>query len=307
LFDRFFPNRQYRRQYADYLGYHHRSFDVKGLTTQGVYTLELAQVFVELGLDQQTAEAASADPIRPMAAPLKQGRHAIWSYLTSKQVAGQTLVILGPPGSGKTTLLKHLAITLAPAKPNYEITQGFNHLPILLFLRDYTDQIVKNPKFTIVHALQSSLHKWQIDIPVEWFQEELKKGQCLIMLDGLDEVADMQLRQKVVTWTERQIALFAKNQIIVTSRPFGYRSNPLKKALILEAQPFSIRQVEQFVHRWYLANEIMSAQREDPGVLMEARSGAEDLLMRLRRARQIHQERRFLNVGTAGIPVIHIA
>ncbi|MCA9931692.1 MAG: hypothetical protein KC419_24585, partial [Anaerolineales bacterium] len=48
--------------------------------------------------------------------------------------------------------------------------------------------------------------------------------------------------------------------------------------------PFSIMQVEQFVHRWYLANEIMSAQREDPGVQMEARSGAEDLLMRLRRA-----------------------
>ncbi len=284
MLDRFFPNRQYRRQYAEYLKYHHRNFDVKGLTTQGVYTLELAQVFVELALDRQTAETASADPIRPMAPALQEGRHAVWSYLNSKQLVGRTLVFLGPPGSGKTTLLKHLAITLAPAKPDIEITQGYSRLPILLFLRNYTEQILKDPRFTIIHALQDLLHKWQIDIPSEWFLDELKRGQCLIMLDGLDEVADYQSRQHVVTWVERQIAAFAKNQFIVTSRPFGYRSNPLRKTLELEVLPFSINQVEHFVNRWYLANEIMAAQRDDPGVQMEARNGAEDLLMRLRRA-----------------------
>lgn len=284
MLNRFFPNRQHRRQYAEYLKYHHRNFDVKGLTTQGVYTLELAQVFVELALDRQTAEAASADPIRPMGAPLQEGRHAVWSYLNSKQMIGRTLVFLGPPGSGKTTLLKHLAITLAPAKSDLKITQGYNRLPILLFLRNYTDEILKNPRFTIVHALQSVLQKWEIDVPAEWFIDQLRRGQCLIMLDGLDEVADFQSRQLVVTWVERQIAAFAKNQFVVTSRPFGYRSNPLRKTLELEVMPFSINQVENFVNRWYLANEIMAAQRDDPGVQMEARNGAEDLLMRLRRA-----------------------
>lgn len=284
MFDRFFPNRQYRRQYSEYLNYHHRNFDVKGLTTQGVYTLELAQVFVELGLHRQTADAASADPIRPMAAPLQEGRHAVWSYLSAKQFTGRTLVLLGPPGSGKTTLLKHLAITLAPDKPDTEITLGYSRLPILLFLRDYADALIKNPQFTIVHAVQELLHKWQIDIPAEWFHDELKRGQCLVMLDGLDEVADFQLRQQVITWAERQMVLFAQNQFMVTSRPFGYRSNPLKKTVELEVQPFSINQVERFVYRWYLANEIMAAQRDDPGVQMEARTGAEDLLMRLRRA-----------------------
>jgi energy-coupling factor transporter ATP-binding protein EcfA2 len=284
LFDRFFPNRQHRNQYAEYINYHHRNFDVKGLTTQGVYTLELAQVFVELALDRQEAEAASADPIRPMAVALQEGRHAVWSYLTSKQIAGRTLVFLGPPGSGKTTLLKHLAITLAPHKTDVNITQGYSRLPILLFLRDYTEQILQNPKFTILHALQEVLRKWQVDIPMDWFQDQLKRGQCLVMLDGLDEVADFRSRQQVVSWVDRQITTFSKNQFIVTSRPFGYRSNPLRKTLELEVQPFSINQVEHFVHRWYLANEIMAAQRDDPGVQMEARSGAEDLLMRLRRA-----------------------
>ncbi|MCP5096219.1 MAG: NACHT domain-containing protein [Chloroflexi bacterium] len=283
MLDRFFPKRQYRRQYAEYLIYHHRSFDVKGLTTQGVYTLELAQVFVELGLGMQSVNQASTDPIRPMPAPLRKGRHNVWAYLTSDKIAGQTLVFLGPPGSGKTTLLKHLAISLAPQKPNLQVTQNYNHLPILLFLRDHAKEIVKNPRYSIIQAIQASLKKWEIDIPSEWFKEHLKKGQCLIMLDGLDEVADMQMRQHVVTWVERQMALLAKNHFVVTSRPFGYQNNPLAKAVVLEVQPFSIDQVTQFVHNWYMANEIMSSQRDDPGVRMEAKTGADDLLFRLRR------------------------
>jgi energy-coupling factor transporter ATP-binding protein EcfA2 len=284
LFDRLFSKRQYRHQYAEYLIYHHRSFDVKGLTTQGIYTLELAQVFVELGLGMQSANQASADPIRPMPTPLRKGRHDVWTYLTSDQIEGQTLVFLGPPGSGKTTLLKHLAISLAPQKPDTDITNTYSHLPILLFLRDHAQAITQNPRYSIVQAIQETLKKWNIDIPSDWFKEYLKKGQCLIMLDGLDEVADLQARQLVVTWVERQMAILAKNQFLVTSRPFGYQSNPLTNALVLEVLPFSIDQVTQFVHNWYLANEIMSAQRDDPGVHMEAQNGAEDLLFRLRRA-----------------------
>jgi len=41
---------RWRSRYLDYVVYRHRTFDVKGLTTQGVYTLEIEQVFVDLRL-----------------------------------------------------------------------------------------------------------------------------------------------------------------------------------------------------------------------------------------------------------------
>lgn len=284
LLQRIFPERQYRQQYAEFLVYQHRSFDVKGLTTQGVYTLELAQVFVDLGLAPQAPDQASADPIRQMPTALRKGRHGVWDFLLAEQKRGETIVILGPPGSGKTTLLKHLAISLAAPEPDETITNGYDQLPILLFLRNHADDIMQDRNFTIETAVQQLLQKWSIDVPADWFRSQLANGEALIMLDGLDEVADATTRRHVVAWVEQQMKRYAKNQFVVTSRPFGYRSNPLQKAVVLEAQPFTMEQVEQFVHNWYLANEIMSAQRDDPGVRMEARQGAEDLLWRLRRA-----------------------
>lgn len=275
---------KHRDPYAEHIIYEHRNFDVKGLTTQGVYTLELAQVFVELGLGPQTVEQASADPIRPMPQTLQQGRHSIWEYLTSRKMKGQPLVVLGPPGSGKTTLLKHLAISLAPAKPDKTITQGYDRLPILLFLRNHAQIIRENPRYSLLDAIQAEQKKWEISLPTGWFQDHLKKGACLVMLDGLDEVADLETRRHVVAWVEKQLNQHAQNQFVISSRPFGYRVNPLQRAVVLEVHPFSITQVESFVHNWYLANEIMSTQREDPGVRMQARQGADDLIWRLRRA-----------------------
>ena len=54
----------YKKRYLQHLIYQHRSFDVKGLSTQGIYTLELEQVFVELSLMSKPAHRTSTDPFR---------------------------------------------------------------------------------------------------------------------------------------------------------------------------------------------------------------------------------------------------
>jgi predicted NACHT family NTPase len=95
-------------------------------------------------------------------------------------------------------------------------------------------------------------------------------------------VADPALRQRTVQWVQQQMIVYGNNRFVITSRPFGYRSNPLSGVAVLEVQPFTFEQVKQFVHNWYVANEIKSAVRDDPGVRMKAHEGAEDLLRRLR-------------------------
>ena len=282
LLNRVFPDRTYRKQYLDYLSYRHRNFDVKGLTTQGTFTLELEQVFVHLSLGPQSSFRASTDPIRPMPKSLDEGRHELLDYLADKQMSEHSLVILGPPGSGKTTLLKHLTLILAAGKAAPESVKQLKKLPILLFLRDHAEAIDRDRRYSLVTAAESRLARWDIELPDDWLALHLQKGQCLVMFDGLDEVADPDLRRRVVDWVDRQIENYGRNRFLITSRPFGYRSNPLHNVTVLEVRPFTIEQVQQFVHNWYLANEIMSAQRDDPGVRMDARNGAEDLLWRLR-------------------------
>ena len=278
LLEKLFPHRAYKRAYYDHLYFQHRSFDVKGLTTQGVYTLELEKVFVDLTIAPQQNKRALTDPMRPMPTKLQNGRHDFWDYLTADNEKGHKLVVLGPPGSGKTTLLKHAALNLASDNSENELRK----IPLLLFLRDHANQIEKNPKYTILNALAERLNLWDVDIPLEWFETAVNKGHCLVMLDGLDEVADETLRRKVVAWVQQQMQQFSNNGFVVTSRPFGYYSNPLKNVSLLEVRPFTLDQVRKFVHNWYLANEVMSAQRDDPGVRMEAKKGGDDLLWRLR-------------------------
>jgi hypothetical protein len=226
----------YRKQYYDYLCYQHRDFDVKGLNTLGTYMLELDQVFVELRVDPTTPQQATSNPIQ-IPQTLLQGSHAIWDYLASVPLSNQHLVIIGPPGSGKTTLLKHITLTLAShRKPRHHLHQDMirHQLPILLFLRDHAQTIKEMPDFSLVDAVHDHLKKWeQPPPPAGWMKQQLARGRCLVMLDGLDEVADPEVRQAAVNWVERQMAAHRQNRFIVTSRPFGYRSNPLSGVTVL--------------------------------------------------------------------------
>ena len=51
-----------RRRYLQHLVYRHRDFAVKGLTTQGVFTLQLERVFVELSILTYSIASGSQSP-----------------------------------------------------------------------------------------------------------------------------------------------------------------------------------------------------------------------------------------------------
>ena len=275
------PGNRAQQIYFDHLRYLHRNFDVKGLTTQGVFSLELEHVFVDLALQPQTVSRVSSDPLRPMLETAVSQLQSLPHYLTSKKLRGQNLVLLGPPGSGKTTLLKHLTLSLAASKAPSPVNK-INKTPILLSLRDHAEAIGERADYSLETAVQTRLAMWEVAAAPDWLAKQLKRGRCLVMFDGLDEVADLDLRQKVVNWVDAQMAHYKNNQFVVSSRPFGYRANPLQDVAVLEVQPFTFTQVEQFVQNWYLANEMISAQQDDPGVRMEAKKGADDLIWRLR-------------------------
>lgn len=269
------------RTYYQGLWYQHRDVDVKGLSTQNVYTLALSQVFVNLNMVPTPAHQVSTDPLR-VPKSLSEGEHPIWDYLTSSELANQHFAILGAPGSGKTTLLKHMVLALLHRHKEARLYKIPRKLPILLFLREHATQIKVDKNFSLEIAVHDHIQKWcKQTLPDGWIKQRLTNGKFLVFLDGLDEVADLETRKQVVEWVQQQMIAHGKNRFIVTSRPGGYNSNPLSGVTVLEVHSFSSKQIEQFVHKWYLANEIMSSQKNDAGVRMRATQGAEDLLRRL--------------------------
>jgi hypothetical protein len=269
------------RRYREHLVHRHRFFDVKGLSTQGSYTLELARVFVELAIAPRPVHEASADPIQALPPEARAGQ-TIWEYLNFKALNNQDLVVIGPPGCGKTTMLKHMVLTLVAGSKQRRQRHAPNKLPILLFLRDHAEAIQAEPDLSLAQAVGDSLARWDLHAPTGWFEKRLARGQCLVLLDGLDEVADPEARRQVVAWVQRQMEACGRNRFIVTSRPYGYQQHRLEGVTVLQISPFTRDQVERFVHNWYTANEIMSAQRDDVGVRQDAAQGANDLLRRLR-------------------------
>lgn len=267
----------YRRRYAVYLYFRLRSFDIRGLSTQGAFALELQNVYVNLAVDPASVFSISQDPIELPSDLQGEASGNIFSWLRK----GGNFAVIGPPGSGKTTLLKNVALTWVDKKSPLPL------IPVLLFLREHATTISENPGLNLVHLIENSLR--DLPPPAGWFQRHLDQGQCLVMFDGLDEMGSFDLRRKVADWINRQTAAFPRNRFLVSSRPNGYSDSSLDDFNVLRVLPFRADQIERFVRNWYLANEIISHQKDDPGVHTEAEQGAADLLLRIRQNSTLRQ------------------
>ena len=120
------------------------------------------------------------------------------------------LVVLGDPGSGKTTLLRYLALVYARDMDRQTnlVQQKLDLpekgiLPILLPLRKIGAflQTQRNDGTLGHKLLLQFLHNYlkneRIDIPLTFFDDYLTSGKAVILLDGMDEVAGVGLRQQV--------------------------------------------------------------------------------------------------------------
>ncbi|MFI6910483.1 NACHT domain-containing protein [Nonomuraea sp. NPDC050394] len=251
-----------------------RYIDQKGLPTVGFYTPELDDVFIDVSLTYRPAHQIPGDTLSDAYVEAIE-RHSIAELINQKAPA--LLAIIGAPGSGKTTLLRHIARDIC--KHPRRIPRK---IPILLYLRDHIESITSLPEKELSVLAIESLGRFGKDEPEGWFRGKQEEGKCVILLDGLDEVASDESRRLISSWLERQVSQFPRNDFIVTSRPHGYRTAPINGATLLQARRFDDTQVVRFITGWYIAIERISTGADNPAVQMRAQEGAEDLLKRLR-------------------------
>ncbi|HEY9627964.1 MAG TPA: NACHT domain-containing protein [Coleofasciculaceae cyanobacterium] len=272
---------QFQGKYYQTLIYRLRDFRVQGLKTKGPFSLDLQKVFVPLKVAPESADRVPSALIQTLVQPREEGKLSIWNILAvlPQQPSFRRMVILGPPGSGKSTLLEHLTLSYAQ---NSRVPSP-RLIPVLLYLRDVQEAIATDPSPTLAALIDQQESLQDLKRSPDWFETRLKQGKCLVLLDGLDEVADLHRRQQVSQWCDRQMQRYPTTPFILTSRPFGYRSAPLMQVgMVLEIQPFDLKQMQQFIQNWYLQNEIMRRLgKEDAGVRHQAARQSRDLIQRI--------------------------
>lgn len=205
---------------------------------------------------------------------------AVFPWAKKKGLRGA--VVLGDPGSGKTTLLKHFVLATTGLADPTRLGLPAGVIPVLVELRRLSDPAA-GLEAALTEALRLSDIALKADAPAlaGWL---VGRDELLVLIDGLDEVADAEVRAAVARWLEEAVNQLPRSFFVLTSRYAGYRESSRLDGRFLELRVRDLvpAEAQRFLAAWYRAVE----EQAEVGTELEvarsrAEEGAADLAERL--------------------------
>ncbi|MCA9927399.1 MAG: NACHT domain-containing protein [Anaerolineales bacterium] len=197
-------------------------------------------------LPMLTLEAEKSEPIRRQVSvndALRQHRQ---------------LVVLGDPGAGKTTLLKYIILSFARSE-GARLGLDEERLPIFIRLYDYVARRTERQEdYSLIDYLYTQAREnLMLALEPGFFETELAAGNCILCLDGMDELGRAGVRRDVAAAIAALAHRYPLNRFIISSRIVGYNEAPLDDRAFIHHRvlPFRGYDIEQFITKWYRARE----------------------------------------------------
>jgi hypothetical protein len=165
----------------------------------------------------------------------------------------RSLVVLGDPGSGKTTLLRWLGAVGAGGAlfMHAQLGEGSTLLPLLVSVGRLAEiKASLGDEASVIQAMARYFHERGLEQDeaalAAFLERRLAAGQCLVLLDGLDEVQS-ESRESLMRWLETFSAQHPQNRYIASARHVGYTGLELPGGAELTLGAFDDAQVRQYV------------------------------------------------------------
>jgi energy-coupling factor transporter ATP-binding protein EcfA2 len=237
--------RAFERRYRQYVANRHEKLSVIGLDLahpdRSCWPLDAAYLSLDL--------AATSD--RSPAGLVMDELERAGGGVSAEQALSesQRVLVRGHAGSGKTTLLQWLAVGAARQNLPAELSHLNEHIPFVLPLRTLARTSNFPDPGNYLAAVNCPLKGAQ---PASWADEVMGSGQGLLLIDGVDEVAQ-EKRPQTRDWLLDLLAAYPANQFVITTRPTAVPDGWLADFGFSEltVQSMSVRDVSVFITRWH--------------------------------------------------------
>jgi len=172
-------------------------------------------------------------------------------------------ILLGTAGSGKTTFVRWLALHMARAslkEGKYSLPNGLGReqVPILVQTREYAERLDKEEYLSLKQFLISQWSRMHPNLALKLL-DELAQGRCLVLFDGLDQGASVNVRRRVIEGIDEFIGDYSSeesdnyNRFIITSRIADSEPGAFSKYAHYTLIDLDRQRIEQFLANWCLA------------------------------------------------------
>ena len=239
--------------YLEQVAKQHEALDFTGL---GIVSrsarIPMDRGYVPVGVRHWRHDGACSEEREESARTVPRAeRHSRAFSLSSALVRRRRIFLLGDPGCGKTTALRHIARAYALRTQSDCSYPPEPLVPVLIRLAEWADQLGDDPAVALVDAAVAQLAAANAGETSAWLARQIKDKNALLLLDGLDEVADPDAQALVIEKLRAFVEANREVRVVISSRIVGFEPpNVGARFDTLAVQPLPTKSMRQFSLQW---------------------------------------------------------